>query len=390
LADAPASDCGEGLDAAAGDAPGLEALAGFSGAAVDAEAGFGGDVGPAGVAGPHADSSRPQTMKNGHLPDRLMPLTTPPTLQPAESRWLSYGRQQILESPRLIKLGGTGVSSVHSCRAGLTGQARRTSHRLPSLVDRETAVEPDEQVALNEQSIGGIVVTGASSGIGAATACSLAARGYTVGCLSRRGTVPETVSGHALGFKCDVTDPEQITAAVDAFAGHIDSIVGLVNNAGAHQESPSAELPLDTLRHVLETNFVSAFSVCQQVYPHLKTHGGLIVNIGSFYDHLGVRSNLAYSASKAAIASMTRTLAVEWARDNIQVVNVAPGYILTELNREWFSDPKNHDAVVRRIPARQIGQPEDVARLIAGLFESRSAFLTGTTVYIDGGEGISL
>jgi NAD(P)-dependent dehydrogenase (short-subunit alcohol dehydrogenase family) len=126
------------------------------------------------------------------------------------------------------------------------------------------------------------------------------------------------------------------------------------------------------------------------VYPYLKSDGGLIVNIGSFYDHLGVRGNLAYSASKAALASMSRTLAVEWARDNIQLLNVAPGYILTELNREWFSDPKNHDAVVRRIPARQIGQPEDVARLIAGLFQSRSAFLTGTTVYIDGGQGISL
>ena len=85
-----------------------------------------------------------------------------------------------------------------------------------------------------------------------------------------------------------------------------------------------------------------------------------------------------------------RSLAVEWARDNIQAVTVAPGYILTDLNREWFEDPKNHDAVIRRIPARQIGQPEQVAKLIAALFQGRSPFLTGTTVYIDGGEGISL
>jgi NAD(P)-dependent dehydrogenase (short-subunit alcohol dehydrogenase family) len=177
---------------------------------------------------------------------------------------------------------------------------------------------------------------------------------------------------------------------VQAFAQQAGAVVGLVNNAGMHQENPSADVSLDDVRALLEINFISALSVTQQTYPYLKAHGGLIVNVGSFYDHLGVRQNLAYSASKAAVASMTRTLAVEWARDNIQVLNVAPGYILTELNREWFDDPKNHEAVTRRIPARQIGQPEDVARLIAGLFGSRSAFLTGTTVYIDGGQGISL
>jgi len=236
----------------------------------------------------------------------------------------------------------------------------------------------------------GIIVTGASSGIGAATARILAERGYIVGCLSRRGTVPDAVERRAIGYQCDVTDPQQVKDAVQKFTAKVGSLIGLVNNAGAHEEMPSAELPLNALRSMLEVNFVSAFSVCQQAYPYLKAQGGMIVNIGSFYDHLGVRSNLAYAASKAAVASMTRTLAVEWARDKIQVVNVAPGYILTELNREWFSDPKNHDAVIRRIPARQIGQPEDVGRLIAGLFESRSPFLTGTTIYLDGGEGISL
>jgi NAD(P)-dependent dehydrogenase (short-subunit alcohol dehydrogenase family) len=200
---------------------------------------------------------------------------------------------------------------------------------------------------------GGVIITGASSGIGASTARALTEGGHTVGCLSRRGIIPEGVEGRALGYTCDVTDPHQVQNAVQAFAGHIGSIVGLVNCAGKHEEGLSAEFSLDSLRALMELNFVAAFSVCQQVYPHLKRHGGLIVNVGSFYDHLGVRSNLAYAASKAAIASMTRTLAVEWARDGIQVLNVAPGYILTDLNREWFDDPKNHDAVVRRIPARR-------------------------------------
>jgi NAD(P)-dependent dehydrogenase (short-subunit alcohol dehydrogenase family) len=245
-------------------------------------------------------------------------------------------------------------------------------------------------IQIMQPSPGGIIVTGASSGIGAATARRLAERGYSVACLSRRGTIPDGLEGSAIGFTCDVTEPEQVKQTVATFAEKTRSIVGLVNNAGRHEEGPSAELLLDELRSMLEVNFVSAFSVCKLVYPHLKASGGLIVNLGSFYDHLGVRGNLAYAASKAAVASMTRTLAVEWARDNIQVLNVAPGYIMTELNREWFDDPRNHEAVIRRIPARQIGQPEDVARLIAGLFESRSVFLTGTTIYIDGGQGISL
>jgi NAD(P)-dependent dehydrogenase (short-subunit alcohol dehydrogenase family) len=238
---------------------------------------------------------------------------------------------------------------------------------------------------------GGVIVTGASSGIGAATALELAHQGFVVGCFSRRGTVPAGITTHLHGYECDVTDPHQVQTAVQVFAAQAGGIVGLVNNAGIHEETRSSELTLDTLRSMMEINFISAFSVCQQVYPHMQeSGGGLIVNVGSFYDHLGVRSNLAYGASKAAIASMTRTLAVEWARDNIQAVTVAPGYILTDLNREWFEDPKNHDAVIRRIPARQIGQPEQVAKLIAALFQGRSPFLTGTTVYIDGGEGISL
>jgi NAD(P)-dependent dehydrogenase (short-subunit alcohol dehydrogenase family) len=243
---------------------------------------------------------------------------------------------------------------------------------------------------MSSSSLGGVIVTGASSGIGASTATALAARGYTVACLSRRGTVPENAQGDLQGYVCDVTDQQAVQHAIDDFVTKTASVNGLVNNAGIHREKRSSELGLDELREILDVNFVSAFGVCQQVYPHLKENGGLIVNIGSFYDHLGVRSNLAYAASKAAIASMTRTLAVEWARDGIQLLNIAPGYILTELNREWFGDQKNYDAVIKRIPARQLGQPEDVARLIASLFEARSPFLTGTTVYFDGAEGISL
>ena len=247
---------------------------------------------------------------------------------------------------------------------------------------------------MNDRARGGIVVTGASSGIGAAVARELAGRGFSVAGLSRRGTVPEltdaTGGGTLAGFPCDVTDERAVERTVEAFAERVGGIAGLVNNAGANEETPSAELTLDQLRRALELNFVSAFSMCRRVYPYLKRQGGLIVNIGSFYDHLGVRSNLAYSASKSAVASMTRTLAVEWARDGISAVTIAPGYVLTELNREFFADPGRREAVERRIPVRRLGLPEELGRLIGALFEARVPFLTGTTIYVDGAQGVSL
>lgn len=238
--------------------------------------------------------------------------------------------------------------------------------------------------------LGGVVVTGASSGIGAAAAVELGRKGYSVACLSRRGTLPSEAEGNLRGYACDVTDHAAVEHTLREFADGAGGISGLVNNAGQHREQPSATLPLDELRELMELNFVSAFAMCQQAYPYLKQQGGLIVNMGSFYDKLGVRSNLAYSASKSAVESMTRTLAVEWARDGIQVLTIAPGYILTELNREWFENTKNREAVERRIPLRRIGQADEVGRLVAGLFEMRAPFLTGETIHIDGAESISL
>ena len=128
-------------------------------------------------------------------------------------------------------------------------------------------------------------------------------------------------------------------------------------------------------------------TAAREVYPHLKDNGGTVVNIGSFFDRMGVRDNMAYCASKAAVAAMTRCMAVEWAGDGIRVMNVAPGYIATDLNSDYLAREKVQVWMKQRIPTGGPGSPEEVARLIAAIFCEGIGFLTGETIYIDGGHG---
>jgi NAD(P)-dependent dehydrogenase (short-subunit alcohol dehydrogenase family) len=132
------------------------------------------------------------------------------------------------------------------------------------------------------------------------------------------------------------------------------------------------------------------FAASRLAYPYLvASGGGTIVNIGSFFDKLGVPDNLAYCASKAAVGAITRCLAVEWARDNIRVLDVAPGYIETDLNREWLKSERAQAFMKRRIPLRRAAQPEEVARLVGCLMAEEIDFLSGETIYIDGAHGIN-
>lgn len=241
-----------------------------------------------------------------------------------------------------------------------------------------------------------IVVTGASRGIGAAIALALAERGRKVACLSRSAALPELpdvspdVKARWVSGACDVTDAGSLARAIDALTGQGLRVVGLVNNAGVHLEGKSAELPLQDWHRVMDTNATSVLTACQAVYPHLvKAGGGLIVNIGSFFDKMGVKRNLAYCASKAAVGAMTRCLAVEWASHGIRVVDVAPGYILTDLNRESMSSGPLGAYLEKRIPGGAPGNASDVADVVAMLFSTTGTFLTGETIYVDGAQGIA-
>jgi NAD(P)-dependent dehydrogenase (short-subunit alcohol dehydrogenase family) len=243
---------------------------------------------------------------------------------------------------------------------------------------------------------GTIIVTGASRGIGAAIALTLAEQGYSVACLSRKGELPSggAAGSDALarckGFACDVTQGDSLRDAFAQAAQMGFPIVGLVNNAGLHLEGPSDRFALQDYETVFATNATSVFLACQHVYPHLlAADGGLIINIGSFFDKLGVKRNLAYCASKAAVGAMTRCLAVEWASKKIRVLDIAPGYIATDLNKASMEAGPLRAYLEKRIPGGAPGTPADVANLAAALFTSTGLFMSGETIYIDGAQGVA-
>jgi NAD(P)-dependent dehydrogenase (short-subunit alcohol dehydrogenase family) len=239
-------------------------------------------------------------------------------------------------------------------------------------------------------------ITGASRGIGAAIALELARRGRTVACLTRAGRgieappAPPELLPRLIALRCDVTDEASVRAAFAELQRRGLRLTALINNAGLHLQGRSEVFSSADFAAVLATNATAAFTVCREAFPHLKAAGGgTIVNLGSFFDRLGVPRNAAYAASKAAVAALTRCLAVEWAPQRIRVLNVAPGYVETDLNRDFLQRDGVRDYLTQRIPVGRPGTPEEVARLVAALLAEEIPSLTGATVYMDGGQSIA-
>ena len=231
---------------------------------------------------------------------------------------------------------------------------------------------------------GRVIVTGASRGLGAATARALADAGYDVVGLSRTG---DCAVGR--GVVCDMTDETAVQSVFSELADDPTPVVGLVNNAGAHGQSVSAEISVADYERVMALNATAVVVASREAYALLKRDGGgLIVNMGSVFDKLGVKEHLAYCVSKAAVGAITRCLAVEWAGDGISVVNVAPGYVETDFNREFMQRDAVKRWLERRIPVGRTGTPEEVADLVTALFRMRVPYLTGETIYLDGGHGM--
>lgn len=239
------------------------------------------------------------------------------------------------------------------------------------------------------------VVTGASRGIGSCIVAELAAREYQVACLSRKGIGPEDrerssdEGALSADFACDVADDAALAAAFKAVHARFGRIDLLVNNAGQHDEGKSADYATDAFERLLRVNATAVFAASREAYPYLAETRGQIINMGSYYDKLGVRYHAAYCASKAAVAAIGRCLAVEWAKAGIRVLTVAPGFIGTDLNQTHMANDRFRDFITKRIPSGEIGTPEEVAKLVAGLADENLAFLNGETIYLDGGQGMN-
>ncbi len=231
---------------------------------------------------------------------------------------------------------------------------------------------------------GQVIVTGGSRGIGLAIAQALTERGQSVVCLSRSGEGPV-----GRQMRCDMTEEQAVRACIADIAAD-GPIQALVNNAGVHIGGAAASLSVADFNRSMALNATAVMVASREVFPQLRdAGGGTIVNIGSFFDRMGAPGNLSYCASKAAVAAMTRVMAVEWAKHGIRVINVAPGYIATDLNRDYLARESTQAFMKARIPTGGPGQAEDVGRLVAALITEAIPFLTGETIYIDGAQGIN-
>ncbi len=237
------------------------------------------------------------------------------------------------------------------------------------------------------------LVTGASSGLGRHFARILAAHGAAVACCARRTeALAETVravddaGGGAQAFAMDVTDEASVAVALDGAETAIGPIDILVNNAGVASTDRALDTDPATWDRVMNTNLKGAWTVARDFGRRRVEAGrpGTIVNIASI---MGLRQSsavLPYAVSKAGLVQMTKALALEWARHDIRVNAIAPGYIETDLNRAFLRSERGA-ALTQRIPQRRFGTPDDLAGALILLASDASAYMTGEIIAVDGG-----
>ena len=241
-----------------------------------------------------------------------------------------------------------------------------------------------------------VAITGTSRGIGKAVAIELARRGFSIACLSRGGLPPNqegldaTTRTRLVPYSCDVLDEEMVKGVLAALTEAQGPLYGLINNAGFHVSVDTHTFPTEAWEAVIATNLTAPFRLCREAYPYFVANGGgVIINMGSFFDKLGTPRSAAYCSAKAGLGALTRVLAVEWARQGIRVINVAPGFVETDLNRDFLNQPSVKQALAKRIPIGRPGQPIEVARLIGALLAEDMPSMTGETIYMDGGQGMA-
>jgi glucose 1-dehydrogenase len=247
-----------------------------------------------------------------------------------------------------------------------------------------------------EQSLAGrrALVTGGASGIGRATVKRLAADGAAVVVDYVGDAEPADVlvgeverdGGRAIAVEADVSDEEQVDAMFARARDEIGPVDLLVNNAGAEKPFALVDMPLEEWNAVLALNLTGPFLCARALARGLAPDArGVIVNVSSVHELIPWPTFSHYCASKGGLKLFAQTIARELAPRGIRVVNVAPGAILTPINQELVDNPGKRRAVEAEIPWGRLGQPEEVAAAIAWLAGPQAEYVTGSTLFVDGG-----
>lgn len=237
-----------------------------------------------------------------------------------------------------------------------------------------------------------VLVSGASTGIGLATVHRLLDEGATVYAGRRSPAYDADLSG-TTPVSLDVTREVDWKAVVTGIVARHDRLDVLINNAGVRESGGVEETTLEQWHRLIDVNLTSIFLGCRAAVPALrKAGGGAIVNVGSITGLRGTENMVAYSASKSGIVSMTSSLALDLAKDNIRVNAACPAAIRTRMVTGWLGSAPDVEAaeaaVLAKHPIGRIGRPEEVASVIAFLASDDASFMTGLSVPVDGGRSI--
>jgi len=237
------------------------------------------------------------------------------------------------------------------------------------------------------------LVTGSSRGLGFSVAAALGRHGATVilngrddGALSQAVAKlrDEGIDAHPARF--DLTDPDAATAAIGQAVRTVGAVDILVNNAGVQLRKPFLDFALEDWRMILDVHLIGSVVASRAVLPGMvERQAGKIINICSLMSELGRPTIAPYASAKGALRMLTRNLAVEFARHNIQVNGIGPGYFATVLNRALMDDPEFNTFVTRRTPAARWGRPDELGGAAVFLASTASDFVNGQIIYVDGG-----
>jgi glucose 1-dehydrogenase len=251
-----------------------------------------------------------------------------------------------------------------------------------------------------------VLVTGGTSGIGQAIAVRFAAEGahvainYREHIQSAQATdekvhqalekCVEDVKAHGVNHilvQGDVTVEDEVIAMVDRVSNELGTLDILINNAGIQVEDPTDKTSLKEFRQVVDVDLTGAFIAAREAIRHFLAAGkaGQIINISSVHQLIPKPGFISYSLSKGGMRNLTRTLALEYAREGIRVNAVAPGATMTPMNNSWVDDPQKREQVQKHIPLGRAARAEEMAAVTAFLASDEAAYITGQTLFVDGG-----